>query len=64
MMNEQTLNTLITRIRSTLGCSKELAGDYASAIGDTPEIQNGQVVIRTAEGRVLARLPESVLTPA
>ena len=64
MMTEQELNTLITRIRSTLGCSKELAGDYAAAITDPPEIQNGQVVIRSAEGRILTRLPESVLAAA
>ena len=40
---------------------KELARDYAVAIGDTPEIQAGQILVRNQDGRVIARVPQSVL---
>ena len=52
---------LVTRIRNELGCSKELAADYASDIGDTPEIDHQQVLIRNADRRIIARLPVNVL---
>lgn len=54
-------NEFIVRIQKILGCSKDLAGDYATAIGDSPEIQNGEVVVRDDRGRVIAHLPENVL---
>jgi len=51
----------VTRIRTSLACSKELATEYASDIGDQPEIQNGQIVVRNEDRRIIARLPASVL---
>ena len=60
-MTEPEFAALVNRIRNALGCGKDLAGDYAAAIGDSPEIQNGNVVIRDESGRIIARVPESVL---
>ena len=54
--------TLATRIRQSLGCSKELAVDYASGIGDPPEIIHGKILVRDADGRIVARVPDSVLS--
>ena len=42
-MTEPEFGALVSRIRNALGCSKELASDYATAIGETPEIENGKV---------------------
>ncbi|MCE9519103.1 MAG: hypothetical protein K8R87_06080 [Verrucomicrobia bacterium] len=60
-MNQTDLESLATRIRNTINCGRELAQDYAAMIGDTPEIQAGQVILRNAEGRIIARVPQSVL---
>lgn len=60
-MTDSALEGLVTRIRNCLGCSKELAGEYARGISDPPEIQNGQIVVRNEERRIIARLPESVM---
>ncbi len=60
-MNAPDLQTLATRIRQALGCSRELAEDYARGIADPPEIIHGKVVVRDAEGRIAARVPDSVL---
>ena len=62
-MTDSEFAALVNRIRNALGCGKDLANDYATAIGDTPEIQNGNVVIRDESGRIIARVPESVLEP-
>jgi hypothetical protein len=44
-----------------LGCSKDLAEDYAKGISDPPEIIHGKIVVRDPEGRIMARVPDSVL---
>jgi hypothetical protein len=53
--------SLAIRIRQSLGCSKELAADYVKGISDPPEIIHGKVIVRDPEGRIVARVPESVL---
>ena len=53
--------TLAIRIRQSLGCSKDLAADYVKGISDPPEIIHGKIVVRDPEGRIVARVPESVL---
>lgn len=63
VMTETDIEALATRIRQTLGCGKELADDYAQGIGDPPEIIHGRVLVRNSEGRIIARVPESVLLP-
>lgn len=55
------LETLATRIRQSLGCSKDLAVDYAKGIGNPPEIIHGKILVRDADGRIVARVPDSVL---
>ena len=60
-MTEGAFAELVLRIRNVLGCGKELAGDYAAAIGDKPEIQHGKVIVRDEGGRILAHIPEGVL---
>ena len=62
-MNDADFGALVTRIRNALGCGKDLAADYARAIGDDPTIQLGNVVILDEEGRIIARVPASVLEP-
>ena len=53
--------TLAVRIRQSLGCSKDLAADYVKGISNPPEIIHGKIVVRDPEGRIVARVPESVL---
>ncbi len=60
-MSPTDLQTLATRIRQSLGCSKDLAEDYAKGISDPPEIIHGKIVVRDADGRIVARVPDSVL---
>ena len=55
------LQALAIRIRQTLGCGKELAEDYARGIGDPPEIIHGNILVRDTDGRIIARVPDSVL---
>ena len=61
-MTEGASAGLVLRIQNALGCGKELAGDYAVAIGDKPEIQHGKIIVRDEGGRIIAHIPESVLT--
>ena len=63
-MTPSELEALASRIRNAINCGKELALDYAAAIGDNPEIQGGQVLVRNEGGRVMARVPQSVLEAA
>ncbi|MEZ5387738.1 MAG: hypothetical protein R3F13_19695 [Prosthecobacter sp.] len=60
-MTDIDLETLAVRIRQSLGCSKDLAADYAKGISNPPEIIHGKIVVRDLEGRIMARVPESVL---
>ena len=63
-MTDADRTLLAQNIRSILACGKVLSDDYAAAVGDTPEIITGNIVIRNEEGRIVARIPESVLVPA
>lgn len=63
-MIENDLPMLATRIRQSLGCSKDLAEDYARGISDPPEIVHGKILVRNPEGRIIARVPDTVLIPA
>jgi hypothetical protein len=58
-MTEPQLSQLITGIRNALGCGKDLASDYANAIGDNPEISKGKILVRDETGRIVAYVPES-----
>jgi hypothetical protein len=60
-MTESERESIAHSIRNALGCGRELAHDYSAAIKDPPEIENGQIVIRNEDGRIVARVPESVL---
>lgn len=60
-MTAPDIDSLTSRIRTALCCGRDLARDYATAIGNNPEIQGGQIIVRNEEGRVIARIPESVL---
>jgi hypothetical protein len=60
-MTPQAFESLVTNIRSHLGCSEELAAEYAKDIGDTPEIESGQILNRNQDGRIIATFPASVL---
>jgi hypothetical protein len=60
-MTESEREAIANGIRNALGCGKDLAEDYAAAIADPPEIELGQIVIRNESGRIVARVPESVL---
>lgn len=43
------------------GVSREAAGRYAVLVGDTPELDGDQVVVREDDGTELARFPASLL---
>jgi hypothetical protein len=63
MMEPDALDDTANRIRA-LGYDQETADNYAVAIGDCPEYDdNGQLIIRR-EGRIVDRLPPSILEPA
>lgn len=50
------LESLADTIRS-LGYSQEQADDWSVRIGDTPEVDRLQVIVRDDAGKVVARLP-------
>jgi len=60
-MTEETIDELARRIRNHLGCSKDLATEYARGIGEVPQIENGQILVRNEDQRIVARIPASVL---
>jgi hypothetical protein len=60
-MTESEFNALVARISNALACGRDLATDYARAIGDSPEISLGKILVRDENGRIVAHLPESVL---
>ena len=60
-MTEPDLAALVTRIRNALGCSKDMAAEYAAAIGETPEIAHGKIMVRNGDGRIIAYVPVSVM---
>jgi len=61
-MTETDKTLLAQNIRTTLACGKELSEDYAGAIGDTPEILHGRIIVRNEDGRIVARIPDTVLS--
>jgi plasmid maintenance system antidote protein VapI len=38
--------TVVTLIRNALGCSKDMAIEYAKAIGENPEVAHDKILIR------------------
>jgi hypothetical protein len=60
-MTQIDASTLVTRIRFALGCSKDMAAEYAAAIGDHPEIVHGKILLRNSDQRIIAYVPASVL---
>ena len=62
-MTDTDIQALAIRIRQTLGCGKDLAEDYARGISDPPEIVHDRILVRDADGRIIARVPETVLLP-
>jgi hypothetical protein len=56
-------SVVVTRIQNHLACSKDMAKEYASAIGSNPEIINGKIVLRNEQKRIIAHVPASVLEP-
>lgn len=60
-MTDSEFQTRITRLCLLLGCSKDLASDYVRAMGDTPVVEHGKVIVRDADGRIIARVPDSIL---
>jgi hypothetical protein len=62
-MTQQTADfaTVVTRIQNALGCSKDMAAEYARAIGDKPEVAHGKIMVRNENQRIIAYVPASVL---
>lgn len=60
-MTELEFTTLVSRIRNALGCSKDMATEYAAAIGEKPEISHGKILLRNEDHRIIACVPVSVL---
>lgn len=62
-MTDIDIQALAVRIRQSLGCGKDLAEDYARGISNPPEIVHGKILVRDPDGRIIARVPETVLLP-
>jgi hypothetical protein len=62
-MPQPELATVVSRIQNALGCSKDMAREYAAAIGGNPEVVHGKILLRNSENRIIAYLPVSVLDP-
>jgi hypothetical protein len=60
-MTEEAFDDLVRRIRNHLGCTKDLATEYARGMGESPEIQNNEILVRNDERRIIARIPARVL---
>ena len=60
-MAEAQFASLASRIRSSMNCSKHLAAEYAAAIGKTPEVEHGKILVRNEDSLIIAYLPVSVL---
>jgi hypothetical protein len=58
------LPTIVTRIQNALRCSKDMATEYAKAIGEEPEIVHGKILLRNEQERIIAYVPASVLDDA
>jgi hypothetical protein len=55
------LATIVSRIQNALGCSKDMATEYAKSIGDHPEIVHGKILLRNEQNRIIAHVPASVI---
>jgi hypothetical protein len=55
------LATIVRRIQNALGCSKDMATEYAKAIGENPEIVHGKILLRNEQKRIIAYVPANVL---
>ena len=53
--------TIVSRVRNALGCSKDMATEYAAAIGESPEVGHGKIMVRNEDRRIVAYVPVSVL---
>ena len=60
-MTEIDFAAIVTRVRNALGCSKDMATEYAAAIGDNPEVVHGKIMLRNEDRRIIACIPVSVL---
>ena len=50
-----------SRIQNFLGCSKDMATEYAKAIGENPEVVHGKILLRNEQNRIVAYVPATVL---
>ena len=53
--------TIVSRVRNALGCSKDMATEYAATIGESPEVVHGKIMVRSEDRRIVAYVPVSVL---
>ena len=60
-MTDIDMPTVVTRIQNALGCSKDMAAEYAKAIGENPEVVHGKILVRNEDNRLIAHIPVSVL---
>lgn len=60
MITADNLQAIALALRR-FGVSEAQAERYAVLIGDTPEVDGAQVVVRDDDGTELARVPASVL---
>jgi hypothetical protein len=60
-MTQTDFATIVTRIQNALGCSKDMAAEYARAIGDKPEVAHGKILLRNENHRIIAYVPATVL---
>ena len=64
-MTPSDFNDLARRLAKHLGISRDAAEDLAARLGDVWETDDqDHVLIRDAQGKVLARVPMAVLEPA
>jgi hypothetical protein len=61
VMPQPEFATVVSRIQNALGCSKDMAKEYAAAIGENPEVAHGKILIRNEQKRIIAHVPASVL---
>ncbi len=60
-MPPQDFASIVSRIQNALACSKDMAAEYARAIGENPEVVHGKIVLRNEQNRIIAHVPASVL---
>lgn len=60
-MTEIDFATIVSRVRKALGCSRDMAAEYAAAIGENPEVVHGKIMLRNEDRRIIACIPVSVL---